>query len=171
MGNRASRDSWIIVCEWALSWSHARKAARELSNFRASTATGVNLKFRCLADLLTLGYLRDWYGLGSLSGVSSSNIISIPAQSYGAKYVPVVGVDIDGLSIQGAWRRRRILWCCQQPSLIHFPALQESCLLAEEQPTVTNYFPASCECEFGSLPTVGKQGDRNIISRSALQIG
>jgi len=82
---------------------------------------------------------------------------SVPAQSYGAKYV--VGVDIDDSLIQGAWRRRRAVWSRQQPTPIRSPSLQEGSLLAGEQspgPPIkpgTNYFPASCEYEFGSLPT------------------
>ncbi len=86
----------------------------------------------------------------------SSSSASVLAQSYGAKFV--VGVDIDDSLIQGAWRRRRAVWSRQQPTPICSPPLEEGNLLAGEQledppiKPITNYFPASCEYEFGSLP-------------------
>jgi len=54
------------------------------------------------------------------------------AQRLGAH--KVVGVDIDESLTSGAWRRRRAVWSLQGPA---------------GEP---DYFPASCEHEFGSLP-------------------
>ncbi|PFH46547.1 hypothetical protein AMATHDRAFT_77622 [Amanita thiersii Skay4041] len=60
------------------------------------------------------------------------------AQSLGAS--EVVGVDIDQTLVNAAWRRRRAVWSLQAPG--------------DEESTEfsADYFPASCEHEFGSLP-------------------
>ncbi|KAF8636044.1 hypothetical protein AX17_003839 [Amanita inopinata Kibby_2008] len=55
------------------------------------------------------------------------------AQSLGAH--KVIGVDIDKSLVSAAWRRRRAVWSLQAPT--------------DGEP---DYFPASCEHEFGSLP-------------------
>ncbi|GLB39186.1 putative bicoid-interacting protein 3 (Bin3) [Lyophyllum shimeji] len=80
------------------------------------------------------------------------------AQSWGAH--KVVGVDIDESLIRAAWRRRRTVWSLQQP------AMDEDALRVadtgsrkrrrEPSPATPrlqpDYFPLSCEHEFGSLP-------------------
>ncbi|EDR09258.1 uncharacterized protein LACBIDRAFT_248725 [Laccaria bicolor S238N-H82] len=61
------------------------------------------------------------------------------AQSLGPH--KVIGVDIDDTLVQAAWRRRRTVWSLQGPS----PATTSTTRRR-------NYFPLSCEHEFGSLP-------------------
>lgn len=85
------------------------------------------------------------------------------AQSLGPH--KVIGVDIDDTLVQAAWRRRRTVWSLQGPS----PATTSTSnnvgersskkrKLEVEAPVVgastrrRNYFPLSCEHEFGSLP-------------------
>lgn len=76
------------------------------------------------------------------------------AQRFGAH--KVVGVDIDESLVSAAWRRRRTVWSLQGP--------------ADEG---AEYFPASCEHEFGPLPVPpaehrGKQVfPHNIAFRTA----
>ncbi|KAM6492337.1 Bicoid-interacting protein 3 (Bin3) domain containing protein [Amanita muscaria] len=72
------------------------------------------------------------------------------AQRLGAH--KVVGVDIDESLVNAAWRRRRAVWSSQGP---------------DGQP---DYFPASCEHEFGPLPVPpGGKGvfPHNITFRTA----
>ncbi|RXW20598.1 hypothetical protein EST38_g5252 [Candolleomyces aberdarensis] len=102
------------------------------------------------------------------------------AQNWGAK--KVVGVDIDESLIEGAWRRRRALWSSQGPSSpsstststpqeLEAPSSELGVRRKRSRSKVdsddddgpspaprrshnsnSNYFPASCEHEFGSLP-------------------
>ncbi|KAF9523265.1 Bicoid-interacting protein 3-domain-containing protein [Crepidotus variabilis] len=75
------------------------------------------------------------------------------AQCHDASYT--VGVDIDNSLIQAAWRRRRVVWSLQEPTL---PV--ESNANHDDEPIVRarpSYFPASCEHEFGSLPVPPSQ--------------
>ncbi|KAK2467616.1 hypothetical protein APHAL10511_000471 [Amanita phalloides] len=58
------------------------------------------------------------------------------AQRLGAR--KVVGVDIDERLVNGAWRRRRAVWSLQGNG--------------DDGDGDWDYFPASCEHEFGSLP-------------------
>ena len=107
-------------------------------------------------------------------GVFLSSILSLQrpssfllAQSLGPH--KVVGVDIDDTLVQAAWRRRRTVWSLQGPSLATTSAsnnvddgLQPTPKKRklEEAPVSVvgassrgrNYFPLSCEHEFGSLP-------------------
>ncbi|KAG1790661.1 Bicoid-interacting protein 3-domain-containing protein [Suillus plorans] len=79
-------------------------------------------------------------------------------QSRGARQV--VGVDIDDTLIRAAWKRRRTVWSLQSPECGHLR--EESCPPPKRQrvlgdaPTTDhsahNYFPASCEHSYGSLP-------------------
>ena len=81
----------------------------------------------------------------------------------------MVGVDIDDTLVQAAWRRRRTVWSLQGPSPATTSAsnnvddgLQRTLKKRklEELPVSAvaassrgrNYFPLSCEHEFGSLP-------------------
>ncbi|TFK41603.1 Bicoid-interacting protein 3-domain-containing protein [Crucibulum laeve] len=93
------------------------------------------------------------------------------AQSWGAH--KVVGVDIDDVLIQHAWRRRRAVWSLQAPSDPSTSTSSSAAHLEVEEvstgskkrkrkhepfdatviPSIPpDYFPASCEHEFGSLP-------------------
>ncbi|KAF5383207.1 hypothetical protein D9615_004959 [Tricholomella constricta] len=80
------------------------------------------------------------------------------AQSWGAH--KVVGVDIDDSLIRSAWRRRRTVWSLQEPREKAQAApstdsrkrrRESSEILPSIQPK-PEYFPMSCEHEFGSLP-------------------
>lgn len=93
------------------------------------------------------------------------------AQSFGARFV--VGVDIDDTLISAAWRRRRAVWSKQSPTTpttaketedrpndASLPNKRRKLLSDDQQEALDvsankitrNYFPASCEHEFGSLP-------------------
>lgn len=72
------------------------------------------------------------------------------AQLYGARFV--LGVDIDNALIQAAWRRRRAVWSSQGPSLPILCSDQNAEDVVSGSKPRSNYFPASCEHEFGSLP-------------------
>ncbi|KAJ2930978.1 hypothetical protein H1R20_g6114, partial [Candolleomyces eurysporus] len=100
------------------------------------------------------------------------------AQNWGAQ--KVVGVDLDESLIEGAWRRRRALWSTQGPSSpstsistpqeLKAPSSELGVRRKRSRSKVdsdddspspaprrshnsnSNYFPASCEHEFGSLP-------------------
>ncbi|KAG6835712.1 hypothetical protein H0H93_015423, partial [Arthromyces matolae] len=81
-------------------------------------------------------------------------------QSWGAHRV--VGVDIDDTLIRAAWRRRRVVWSLQQPNSGDIDSTTVSSTktkkrkrdhIPDEPPhPQPDYFPASCEHEFGSLP-------------------
>ncbi|TFK19811.1 Bin3-domain-containing protein [Coprinopsis marcescibilis] len=88
------------------------------------------------------------------------------AQNWNAR--KVVGVDIDDTLVQNAWKRRRTLWSLQEPLRVGDGELEyadeEKLRLRKKKgkrkrtpspprihPT-KNYFPASCEHEFGPLP-------------------
>ncbi|RDB27570.1 putative RNA methyltransferase C2A9.10 [Hypsizygus marmoreus] len=79
------------------------------------------------------------------------------AQSWGAS--KVVGVDIDDTLVRGAWRRRRAVWALQEPDehVANSSPTSEGNKRKRDAPDIhrTNqpdYFPMSCEHEFGSLP-------------------
>jgi 7SK snRNA methylphosphate capping enzyme len=79
------------------------------------------------------------------------------AQSWAAR--KVVGVDIDGTLVRGAWRRRRTTWSLQAPdnevvSVQEHDEKERPKKRLREEPgsTVPDYFPASFEHTFGSLP-------------------
>jgi len=93
-----------------------------------------------------LGNLRNWC-VSLLYLFGSQGLIQTVAQTYGAHFV--VGVDIDDALIHAAWRRRRAVWSTQAP-----PHLEPGQMVKPSEPTTTtrNYFPTSCEHEFGSLP-------------------
>lgn len=79
----------------------------------------------------------------------------ITAQSWGAQ--KVVGVDIDDTLIRGAWRRRRTVWSLQEPDQTMTAISTTSKKRRREStegshPNQADYFPMSCEHEFGSLP-------------------
>lgn len=97
-------------------------------------------------------------------------ILRILAQSWGA--IQVVGVDIDDTLIRAAWRRRRTVWSLQAPSEPEFGALDfagenatskkrkrdaQEGLSTNPKLTQSDYFPMSCEHEFGSLPVPPSQ--------------
>jgi Bicoid-interacting protein 3 (Bin3) len=91
------------------------------------------------------------------------------AQSWSAR--KVVGVDIDDTLVRAAWRRRRAVWSLQGPledtsltsnSRARVSNLQKrKCRSTEETPESASgqpdYFPVSCEHEFGSLPVPASQ--------------
>lgn len=90
------------------------------------------------------------------------------AQSWSAR--KVVGVDIDDTLVRAAWRRRRAVWSLQGPSdeklsinsydgqtEVSSPQKRKRHSLESTTGTASrtgqpNYFPISCEHEFGSLP-------------------
>ena len=88
---------------------------------------------------------------------------SFAAQVWGAS--KVVGVDIDDGLVEAAWRRRRALWSTQGPSgpddneeseqdgsgRVAKRRRAPSQDVSSPEPR-RNYFPASCEHEFGPLP-------------------
>ncbi|KAG5654545.1 hypothetical protein H0H81_000070 [Sphagnurus paluster] len=106
----------------------------------------------------------------------------------------VVGVDIDESLIRAAWRRRRAVWSLQQPREDH-PAPPQNTVPSPEEsksrkrkrtqdPSASSipptpprlepdYFPASCEHEFGSLPIPPSEirgrtaFPHNVVFRSA----
>jgi Bicoid-interacting protein 3 (Bin3) len=87
------------------------------------------------------------------------------AQSWSAR--KVVGVDIDDSLVRAAWRRRRAVWSLQSPSdkiSINSAGVStrnlekrkrhstESTAGSASRIGQPDYFPISCEHEFGSLP-------------------
>ncbi|KAG6813055.1 hypothetical protein H0H92_014327 [Tricholoma furcatifolium] len=85
------------------------------------------------------------------------------AQSWAAQQV--IGVDIDATLIRAAWRRRRTVWSLQEPSsdvTTNVAAAnpkkrrrespQDTVLTTAPGHLQPEYFPMSCEHEFGSLP-------------------
>ncbi|KAF9459736.1 Bin3-domain-containing protein [Collybia nuda] len=91
------------------------------------------------------------------------------AQYWGAD--KVVGVDIDDTLVRAAWRRRRTVWSLQAPSepkveglgseegVISKKRKRESQAFLSEKSKLSlpDYFPMSCEHEFGSLPVPPSQ--------------
>lgn len=80
-----------------------------------------------------------------------------------------MGVDIDDTLIRAAWKRRRAVWSMQGPpsaSQSDSQADDESSLKKRKRPNegaetaeqscAADYFPASCEHMFGSLPVPEK---------------
>ena len=117
------------------------------------------------------GWLTSEIGEHLFIGIEWGNtevgVLGQLAQSYGAKVV--VGVDIDNALIQAAWRRRRAVWSLQKSTL---PQSHETSGLLESTQTrpVPNYFPASCEHEFGFLPippSVNRVFPHNLLFRTA----
>ncbi|KAG6833039.1 hypothetical protein H0H87_012050 [Tephrocybe sp. NHM501043] len=82
------------------------------------------------------------------------------AQSWGAQ--KVVGVDIDDTLIRAAWRRRRTVWSLQEPGAEETTPTNVTSTSSKRRRSPTpetasphpqpDYFPTSCEHEFGSLP-------------------
>ncbi|KAF8067869.1 Bicoid-interacting protein 3-domain-containing protein [Lyophyllum atratum] len=82
------------------------------------------------------------------------------AQSWGAR--KVVGVDIDDTLVRAAWRRRRTVWSLQEPgegpsgaATIESKKRRRESSEAPPRSTMElqpDYFPMSCEHEFGSQP-------------------
>lgn len=77
----------------------------------------------------------------------------------------MVGVDIDDSLVRAAWRRRRTIWSLQGPSQTHSYESKEGEANSQKRKRPLNesteilsrnarpdYFPISCEHEFGSLP-------------------
>ena len=76
----------------------------------------------------------------------------------------MVGVDIDETLVRAAWRRRRAVWSSQAPNGENTPDVQSASSVAQQRQTTesaastllgssrADYFPLSCEHEFGSLP-------------------
>ena len=105
-----------------------------------------------------------------------TNSRGVLAQMHGAHLV--VGVDIDEALIQAAWRRRRAVWSAQAPRLEKSGEMEDDSQpleLSEQTSTsLHQYFPTSCEHEFGSLPIPpsSSRGDKltfphNISFRTA----
>lgn len=76
----------------------------------------------------------------------------LPAQSWRAH--KAVGVDIDDSLVQGAWRRRRTVWSLQEAG--EKATTNSNSGKRKREPIEVSlrpdYFPISCEHEFGSLP-------------------
>ena len=64
----------------------------------------------------------------------------------------MIGVDIDDTLVRAAWRRRRAVWSLQSSSE-NIPDDKAGALKRQlTQAGQPDYFPISCEHEFGSLP-------------------
>lgn len=101
-----------------------------------------------------------------MDGVSHLPLAKL-GQTRGAQRV--VGVDIDDTLIRAAWKRRRAVWSMQgplatsqsDPQVDDEPSPKKRKRQNEdggsaEQCSAADYFPASCEHIFGSLPIPGK---------------
>ncbi|KAF8886496.1 S-adenosyl-L-methionine-dependent methyltransferase [Infundibulicybe gibba] len=72
------------------------------------------------------------------------------AQLWGAR--KVTGVDIDDALVRAAWRRRLAVWSSQGPFDPQTAELLDRPPYTQAPASLPDYFPLSCEHEFGPLP-------------------
>ena len=68
----------------------------------------------------------------------------------------MIGVDIDGSLVDGAWKRRRVVWSAQGPGLSRAHSAKRKRVpgsdLADRSAPIPGYFPESLASTFGHLP-------------------